>query len=83
MAGALDGAAATATGFIPVLRPGRSSKGDLQAGRLDGQALLDLELVVEGVHELEPLHEHAEHQHGLLHGELPADAGPLTRSRTA
>ena len=47
---------------------------------LEGQRLLDLELVVRVVDELEPLQDHAEHQRRLLQRELAPDAGPLPRA---
>ena len=44
---------------------------------LDRERRLDVQLVVQVVHELEPLHQHAEDERGLLQRELAADAGPL------
>ena len=50
---------------------------DVEAVGLHREGRLDLELVPQVVDELEALQQHAEHQRGLLQGELPPDAGPL------
>ena len=49
---------------------------DAEVVGLDGERRLDVQLVVAVVDELEPLQQHAEHERGLLQGELAADAGP-------
>ena len=50
---------------------------DVEVVGLDGQRGLGPQLVVEVVNELEPLQQHAQHQRGLLQGELAPDAGAL------
>jgi hypothetical protein len=50
---------------------------DAEVVRLDGERGLRAQPVVQVVDELEALHEHAQHQRGLLQGELPSDAGTL------
>ena len=86
------GAARCGFGGLPVGRPvggdgdGCGSGGaagalldlDGQAVGFDGQTLFDLELIVQVVDEVEALQQHAEDEHRFLHGELAADAGPLT-----
>ena len=60
-----------------LLDPAPGSRPDLDAevGGLHGEGGLGPELVVEVVHEVEALQQHAEHEGGLLQRELPADAG--------
>ena len=59
------------------VRPARGLTLMWKSSGLIGERLLGLELVVGEVDELEPLQEHAQHEDGLLQGELPADAGAL------
>ena len=48
-----------------------------QAVGLDRHAFLDFQLVVLVINQLKTLQDHTDGQHGLLHGELPPDAGTL------
>ena len=51
---------------------------DGQTVGFDRQTLFDLQLIVQVIDEVEALQQHAEDEHRFLHGELAADAGPLT-----
>src|SRR5205085_7544717 len=48
---------------------------DLEVGGLDCQGMLELQVVVRVINQLEALQQHAQHERGLMHGELAPDAG--------
>ena len=69
-----------AMGAVPVVRPGRCLiLMDRPSGLMVRPSLI-FSSIVEVVDEVEALQQHAEDEHRFLHGELAADAGPLTRS---
>ena len=77
------GGAVIAIGVVPVVRPGRCLILMSKPSGLIVGLLFDLQLIVQVIHELEALQQHAEGQASLLAWRTGARCKPADQNRTA